>query len=55
MSDSPDQTSPNLRPSDAPPGVPRWVKLLGIIAVVAALLFLGLVLAGHVIPVSHTP
>ena len=31
---------------EAPPGIPRWVKVFGIVALVAVLLFAGLRFAG---------
>ena len=36
------------------PGTPRWVKVLGIIAIVVVLLFVIMLLTGHV-PGRHTP
>ncbi len=38
---------------ESPPRTPRWVKSLGIIAIVLLLLFLGLHVTGHV--PTHTP
>ncbi|MDQ6693348.1 MAG: hypothetical protein M3014_02870 [Chloroflexota bacterium] len=39
---------------DTPPSTPGWVKVLGIIAVVLILLFVGLHLTG-LAPVGHGP
>jgi hypothetical protein len=45
----------DLRPGgDAPPGTPRWVKVLGIMALAAVLLVVLLLLVGgHTPPMQH--
>lgn len=49
-----DDTS--LGPGPKYPGVPRWVKILGIIVVVAILVaVIAIFLAGHTSPVQHGP
>ena len=41
---------------DAPPGTPRWVKVLGIVALAALLLVVLLLLVGgHTPPIQHGP
>ena len=45
-----DLSQPHISPAyerESPPGMPRWVKLLGIAVVVLALLFAGLHLTGN--------
>jgi hypothetical protein len=48
---------PDLPPGgDTPPGIPRWVKVLGIVALAAVLLVVVLVLlGGHTPPAQHGP
>jgi hypothetical protein len=42
--------------SDTPPGTPRWVKVLGAVALAAILLVVVLMLVGgHTPPVQHGP
>jgi hypothetical protein len=46
--------SPRDRDGDGPAGVPRWVKVSGIVGVAVAVLIVVLLLAGHG-PARHTP
>lgn len=64
MADSPRHThapdigdeSGLLPESESPPGTPRWVKALGIVAVAAVLLVVIVMLAGgHTPPMQHGP
>jgi hypothetical protein len=54
MTDSHDQPGSKGEPGHATANVPRWVKVLGFLAIVVVLLVLGLHLTGTV-PAGHMP
>ena len=48
-------TSDSALDGEAPPGVPRWVKVFGIVALVLVVLFLGAHLVTGMGPGLHVP